>query len=488
MKKDRLAEIAARAAEIEEELTALYELDELDDEQAARCDELEAEVQRLADEAEQIEARNEQLARATQLARVADNIERGYDAPKFNKGSLADTDIDPLRASRSEVRDAALRRNEALEMDLGDITDEVRAQLEGAIRGSTVKDSRGVVGGLVLTTTTDAYRSAFQKGLAGRNDLWTPEEREAVARASEFRAAMGLTDANGGYGVPVHLDPTVILTNDGAQGAIRSLARVERITTNQWNGLSSAGVTAGWGAEFSEVSDGSPTFGQPSVEAHKAHAFVQGSIEIVQDFRGLESEIMMMFADAKARLEAPAFINGDGSGKPLGVVAGLMAEDGTPNVVDPSTPEAFSPEVDVYNVKNALAVRWRGNGVFVAAPGTIDVIRQAGAERNTFLVDLGGATPTRLIGYPLAEDENMADASQIDDTKSEDNPVLLFGDFKAGYLIVDRVGMAVEYVPHVFHTDNNLPMGVRGWYAYWRVGAGLINSKALKVLNVATSA
>src|SRR5690606_35582701 len=135
MKKDRLAEIAARAAEIEEELTALYELDELDDEQAARCDELEAEVQRLADEAEQIEARNEQLARATQLARVADNIERGHDAPKFNRGSLADTDIDPLRASRSEVRDAAMRRNETLEMDLGDITDEVRAQLESAIRG-----------------------------------------------------------------------------------------------------------------------------------------------------------------------------------------------------------------------------------------------------------------------------------------------------------------------------------------------------------------
>lgn len=57
------------------------------------------------------------------------------------------------------------------------------------------------------------------------------------------------------------------------------------------------------------------------------------------------------------------------------------------------------------------------------------------------------------------------------------------GDFKAGYLIADRVGAAVEYVPHLFG-PNRRPTGQRGWYLHWRVGGNVLVENALRLLTV----
>lgn len=62
--------------------------------------------------------------------------------------------------------------------------------------------------------------------------------------------------------------------------------------------------------------------------------------------------------------------------------------------------------------------------------------------------------------------------------------MLLYGDIAEAYTIVDRVGMTVELVPHLFGTGNNLPNGMRSLYAYWRTGARIVNSGAVAVLNV----
>ena len=48
--------------------------------------------------------------------------------------------------------------------------------------------------------------------------------------------------------------------------------------------------------------------------------------------------------------------------------------------------------------------------------------------------------------------------------------------------------MAIEYVPHLFNTANNLPDGRRGWYAYWRVCGEPITVSAFRVMNIATTA
>src|SRR6185295_4207398 len=182
-------------------------------------------------------------------------------------------------------------------------------------------DARGTIAQLVLATGTDDYQSAFHKGLAGRSDRWTGEERTGMQNAEHVRAAMSLTSANGGYAIPFTLDPTLILTNAGSTTPFRQISRAETITTHAWHGLSSAGVTASWDGEIAEVSDDSPTFAQPTATTKKAQAFVQGSIEIGEDYPNLVPDLQMLFADAKDNLEATAFaVGATGGNNPAGII------------------------------------------------------------------------------------------------------------------------------------------------------------------------
>ncbi len=61
--------------------------------------------------------------------------------------------------------------------------------------------------------------------------------------------------------------------------------------------------------------------------------------------------------------------------------------------------------------------------------------------------------------------------------------IMLGGDFRTGYKIVDRLGMVAELIPHMMGT-NRLPLGVRGLYVYWRTGAAAVAQNALRYLEV----
>jgi len=75
----------------------------------------------------------------------------------------------------------------------------------------------------------------------------------------------------------------------------------------------------------------------------------------------------------------------------------------------------------------------------------------------------------------------------INAAATADNFVLLFGDF-SNYVIADRIGMSVEFIPHLFHTTSNRPSGSRAWFAHYRVGANVVDAGAFSLLNVATAA
>jgi hypothetical protein len=75
---------------------------------------------------------------------------------------------------------------------------------------------------------------------------------------------MSTTDANGGYMVPLTLDPAIMLSSDGSNNPLRQIARVAPTTTNAWQGVLSAGASAEWKAEAEEAADGSPTLSAPA--------------------------------------------------------------------------------------------------------------------------------------------------------------------------------------------------------------------------------
>ena len=89
----------------------------------------------------------------------------------------------------------------------------------------------------------------------------------------------------------------------------------------------------------------------------------------------------------------------------------------------------------------------------------------------------------RLLGRPLVESD---DAPSTQTTTANDN-MIVFGDF-SNYVIVDKPGSAaIEFIPHMFNTANNLPDGRRAWYMHWRNGADSVNDLAFRLLQDKTS-
>ena len=71
----------------------------------------------------------------------------------------------------------------------------------------------------------------------------------------------------------------------------------------------------------------------------------------------------------------------------------------------------------------------------------------------------------------------------MDSTTVAEKKILLFGDFNQ-FLIVDRIGMAVEPIQHVFGKTNARPTGQRGIYAYWRNSSKVLTKAAFRLLVV----
>lgn len=321
-----------------------------------------------------------------------------------------------------------------------------------------------------LVTSSPTYLRAFNKAARGNMHLFSAEERDVVERA------MSLTDAEGGYMVPFQLDPVVINTADGSFNQVRQVARQVVATGDVWNGISSAGVTWSVDAEAAEVSDDAPTLAQPTIPIYTIRGFVPISMEAFQDERNVAEEVGSMLAFGKDTLEATLLATGTGTAQPTGIVTALS---GGASEVASITTDIYAIG-DVYALDDALPARYRQRAAWLANRGIYNLTRQFDTGGGAGLWErLGADVPGLLLGRGAYEAEGMDGVI----TALADNYALIFGDF-TNYVIADRIGMMVEFVPMLFATANNLPTGQKGWFASARLGADSVNDGAFRLLNV----
>lgn len=452
---------------------AVEEERDLSEDEQTRFDEGIAERDRLRVEAEKAEQREAAIA--------AGRTTRGDNFQPYNVNTRESDDPFDMRdvsilASPSELISRAQAAIEKMPKAEG-----LDAARENAAKLLTQPSGNRLLGGFdaaavarhVLATGSEAYRGAFSKVISGQDFLLTEDEKRAIVTA---RAA-SLTTTAGGFAVPFTLDPTLILTNDGTANSIRQISRVVQITTDQWNGVSTAGITAGYAAEASEVGDDAPTLAQPSITVQRGDAFVPFSFEIGMDWPGFQADVAMLFADARDRADATAFTTGTGTNEPIGIVTALT---GGASEISSATTDIFAV-ADVYSTFETTPPRHRSRSSWLANIAIINDVRQFATANNYhgFTVDLTAAGIPQLLGRPVYE------TSDMDGTVNAlaENYVLINGDFN-DYVIVDRVGMSVELVPHLFATGANRPDGQRGLLAWWRTGADSVNDNAFTMLNV----
>ena len=478
-----LPELESRAVEIKDEL-ALMDADLgtgiPDDTQKKRMDDLTKEFDEVV---AQVAAKKERIAL---LERVGSKIteapkdtatERGvtsfqtirqpediwdlstvrgaYDDPTYAKKQLTD------RAHRAvdEIRLATIENVASHE----DRTERAHDLI------SNHDSENGDVARRVLVAGHPDYEEAFWRTMMGRP--LTSKQSWALDRAFELERALG--QATAGYAVPIALDPTVSLTSNGVVNPMRAVARVVTVAGSTWKGVNSAGITASYDAEAAEVSDDTPTLTQPSTTVLTARAFVPFSIES-EDWTDLRAELTREFQDAKDSLESNRFTLGTGSPQPQGFTVGatnLATTAGTAAMV----------LADLDTLTDCLPPRYQPGAVMMANRSVGSKIRQI--ARTTGVTSewapTGDGLPPQLLGYPYYENSAMVATP----TTSAALTVAV-GDFQKGFVIVDRIGMNVESIPHLFHTSSNLPSGQRGLFAFWRNTSVVRDINAIRILKV----
>lgn len=484
--KKRIEEVHARMEEI-------GELDEIRAEDRSEFDE-------LAEEFRQLEQHISRLEVAAELASVRSSkpnknlrIDGGSRGSDYDRDSILEpdsiedarfrnpwdlTEVRTFGRADGELADEYRARALSAIEKMQCANDKVRAAATKIIEEFDTVDSK--LARQVLITSSPAYLRAWSKMAANKQHTLTTDEVRAMNEVAQFRA-MSLTDNAGGYLVPFQLDPTVIITSAGSRNDIRQVARQVVATGDTWNGVSSGAVSWSWDAEAAQVSDDATTFAQPSIPVYKAAGFVPISFEALQDEANVAAEVAKLLAFGKDTLESTAFATGSGTGQPTGIVTALT---GTGSEVNAAADDTFAIG-DVYTIQGALPARYRPSASWLANNLIYNKIRQFDTYGGAgFWTNLNDDRPPLLLGRSALESEAMD--GTLTTSGAVSNFVLIFGDF-SNYVIADRIGLTVDFIPHLFSTSNNRPTGQSGWYAHYRVGADSVNDDAFRMLDVASA-
>lgn len=461
--------IEASAVELEALRAELIELEAVEtptEEQVARSEALLALWDEKKTAHDALVARSEKVEEIKRAALNSANVEPGFNAgPQVLIRKDPFENVEQIRADdRSE--DIIARAVTALsDTKVRGISDDHVA--EAVRKVETIPGAAAYA----LVHGSPAYRSAFEEFVRSQGmPMYTPEQAAAV-RAS---AAIG-TGSTGGYALPTLLDPTLIHTGTATRNPLRQISRVVTGTQNVWHGVSAGNVTTYWKAEGSAFTDGTPTFAGPSITAAALTAYVTASYEIFED-SNLATQLPGLIGEAFDFAEGTAFISGSGSDAPKGIVTAISATAGS--TVTATTRGSFTSAsvADLFAVVNAVTPRYEDNVTWVANKATFNTVRQmsTGSYGSLFWSDFSSQSAERLLGSPKVAASDMASAT------TSGTVLMVLGAFDQ-YLIYDRIGTSVEFIPQVVD-GSGIPVGKRGLVAHKRVGADVLDLGAFRFL------
>jgi len=412
---------------------------------------------------------------------IADVLRKRPKAIEYSRlgGEPEDPYADVRRLTVREARDRALRRLDSRE-DTTHLSDDAKRQVEQHIRRNTDIARR------ILVTETEEYREAYMKLMTQPDAaaFLSTEERDAVRAFLEYRAMSENTTTAGGFGIPVFIDPSIILTAQESGNPFLEIARQVDVNTNQWKGVSSAGVTWTFQTEAATAADSSPTLAQPSVLVHMARGTIPYSIEVGMDYPQFADEMGRLLAEGYDELLVQKFTIGSGTGEPKGILTALSANTNV-RVTVQSAGTNFSSG-DPYKVWKALPKKYRrARAAWLMSVGVNNAIRQLGTANvyHATTVALPEEWLESLFNRRAYESPYMPDATTS--TTATDG-LAIVGDF-SNFLVARRGGMSTEFVPTLVQQVTAgqgpaMPTGQRAWFAYARIGSNSINDLAFRLL------
>jgi len=311
----------------------------------------------------------------------------------------------------------------------------------------------------------------------------TGDERRL--RSLEEKAMSYGTPADGGYLVPDETE-NEIGRRLAQISPIRSIASVRKISSAVLKKpFATTGIGTGWVAETaSRTQTTTNTLAELSFATAELYAMPAATAALLDDSMvdldaWIAGEIETVFAEQ----EGKAFVEGDGSNKPKGFLSYTTVADaswswgnlGYIATGNASGLASSSPTDTLIDLVYALKAGYRQNATWVMNRKTQAALRKLKDDNGQYIWQPPAAAGSRamLMGFPVVEAEDMPDIGA-------GNYPIAFGDFRRGYLVVDRAGVRILRDPY-----SAKPYVL--FYTTKRVGGGIQDFEAIKLLKVAAN-
>ncbi|HWV21572.1 MAG TPA: phage major capsid protein, partial [Devosia sp.] len=363
-------------------------------------------------------------------------------------------------------------------------------------------EKRGVTDGLIegklerLNAVLDGHKAALDRvsaerarpALEGKTAVPNGEYKEAfsayVKRGEEKALQVGV-GADGGYVVPSEVETEITRLMTGIS-PIRAIAGVRQVSASVYKRpITLTGPQTGWvGETASRPTTTSQTLAELTYPTTELYAMPAATTAFLDD---AAVDVGQWIADevnaAFAAQETTAFVNGDGTNKPKGFLASTTVAEsswswGNLGYVATGTSGALpaSNGSDVLiDLVYALKAGYRQNANWVMNRKTQGALRKLKDADGNYLWQPAATADGRasFMGFPLVEAEDMPNIGA-------NSLSVAFGDFRRGYLIVDRQGVNVLRDPY-----SSKPYVL--FYTTKRVGGGVADYDAIKLLKFGTS-
>lgn len=339
-----------------------------------------------------------------------------------------------------------------------------------------------------VDTALKSMASRIGRGVAVELDgaeQSSPEFKSFLTKGTTPMEGKDLSVTNDGQGVSVRSDWSQrIFKKIREFSPVRSVANIMRTTSDSLEVLiDREEPQSEWVGELDPRNDTSASFlTRQRINVHESYAYPSITLQMLEDSNfNVESWLQSKLISKFARQEAAAFINGDGNGKPRGILDYDFVPESTFSWgADPDQYEIGSlytgadgdivnPDV-LFDLVDTLKANYLPGASFMMTRAMRNKIRKLKDNENRYLLEpsLTAGAPDRLLGYPVAIAEDMP-------TLAADVVGVLFGNFGEAYTIVDRIELSVQ-------RDAVTRPGWVKYFARRRTGGALTNPEAVKAL------
>jgi HK97 family phage major capsid protein len=299
----------------------------------------------------------------------------------------------------------------------------------------------------------------------------------------DLKALTQGTENQGGYVAPPELD-RLIEARLMQASPMRQIASVRQTSSTVFRKPVSLGAASAWTTETgARTETTAPTLDLLEFPAAELYAMPAATQTLLDDaYADIDEWLADEVETSFAAQESAAFVSGSGSNRPKGFLAHDKVAEANHawsklGYVASGAAGAFpatAPGDRIIDLVYSLKTQFRANGRFVMNRKALSVCRKLKDGQGGYLWSPGASgDPATLMGYPVTEVEDMPDIAA-------NAFALAFGDFRRGYLIVDRQGARVLRDPY-----SSKPYVL--FYTTKRVGGGVQNFDAIKLMKFAES-